>query len=76
VATGLFATVGATGAIGGNFHQVWVQVVGLLAVGAYAVIVTLVLVYLLKVTMGLRVEADDERMGLDQTAHSESGYNI
>jgi Amt family ammonium transporter len=76
VATGLFATVGATGAIGGNFHQVWVQVVGLLAVGAYAVIVTLVLVCLLKVTMGLRVEADDERMGLDQTAHSESGYNI
>jgi ammonium transporter, Amt family len=76
VATGIFATVGATGAIAGNFHQVWVQVVGLLAVGAYAVIVTLVLIYLLKVTMGLRVELDDERMGLDQAAHSETGYNI
>jgi ammonium transporter, Amt family len=76
IATGIFATVGATGLIGGNFHQLWVQVVGLLAAGVYAVVVTLVLVFLLKATMGLRVEDDEERMGLDQAAHSETGYNI
>jgi Amt family ammonium transporter len=75
IATGIFASVGATGLIGGNFHQLWVQVIGVAAAAAYAVIVTLILLFILKQTMGLRVEKDDERMGLDQTAHSESGYN-
>jgi len=76
VATGIFATVGATGLIGGNFHQLWVQLVGVLAAGAYAVIVTLALLFVLGKTMGLRVDKDEERMGLDQSSHSETGYNI
>ncbi|MEJ2471688.1 MAG: ammonium transporter [Desulfuromonadales bacterium] len=76
LATGVFATVGATGVIGGNFHQLWVQLVGVVAAGAYAVIVTLILLFVLSKTMGLRVENDDERMGLDQSSHSESGYNF
>ncbi|MDT8419752.1 MAG: ammonium transporter [Desulfuromonadales bacterium] len=75
IATGIFATVGATGLIGGNLHQLWVQVVGVVAAGAYAVVVTLVLLFVLDKTMGLRVEKDDERMGLDQSVHSETGYN-
>ncbi len=76
IATGIFASVGATGLIGGNFQQFGVQVLGVVAAGAYAVIVTLVLLFVLEKTMGLRVENDDERMGLDQSSHSESGYNI
>jgi Amt family ammonium transporter len=76
IATGIFATVGATGLIGGNLHQLWVQLIGVLAAGAYAVVVTLVLLFVLGKTMGLRVEKDDERMGLDQSSHSETGYNI
>jgi len=75
IATGIFATVGASGLIAGNFHQFTVQVVGVLAAAAYAVVVTLVIVSVLKVTMGLRVERDDERMGLDQSAHSETAYS-
>ncbi|WP_020677403.1 ammonium transporter [Geopsychrobacter electrodiphilus] len=75
IATGIFASVGATGLIGGNFHQLWVQLISVAATIAYAVSVTLILVFILKKTMGLRVEKDDERMGLDQTAHSETGYN-
>lgn len=75
VATGIFATVGATGLIVGNFHQLWVQLVGVLAAGGYAVVVTVAIILLLKVTMGLRVEKDDERMGLDQSAHSETAYS-
>jgi len=76
LATGIFATVGASGLIAGNPYQVWVQFLGLLATGVYAVAVTLILLFILKATMGLRVEADDERMGLDQATHSESGYNF
>lgn len=76
LATGIFATVGASGLIAGNPHQVWVQFMGLLATGVYAVGVTLIILFALKFTMGLRVEADDERMGLDQASHSETGYNF
>ncbi|HEX9776928.1 MAG TPA: ammonium transporter [Geopsychrobacteraceae bacterium] len=75
IATGIFASVGATGLIGGNPHQLWVQLISVVAAGGYAVIVTLLLLFVLGKTMGLRVEKDDERMGLDQSAHSETGYN-
>ena len=76
LATGMFASVGATGLLAGNAHQLWVQLTGLLAVGAYAVVVTLAIVMVLKVTMGLRVDEEDEVRGLDQTAHSETGYTF
>jgi Amt family ammonium transporter len=76
LATGIFASVGATGLFAGNVHQLLVQLIGVVAAGAYAVVVTVGILLLLKATMGLRVTTDEERMGLDQTAHSESGYNI
>ncbi len=76
LATGIFATVGATGVIAGNFGQLWVQMVGVLATGVYAVAVTLIILAVLKVTMGLRIDREDEVRGLDQTAHSESAYNL
>jgi Amt family ammonium transporter len=76
LATGIFATVGASGLIAGNAHQLWVQFVGLVATGVYAVAVTLGILFVLKITMGLRVSEEDEVRGLDQVAHSETGYNI
>ncbi len=76
VATGMFATVGASGLIAGDFHQLWVQIVGLVAAGVYAVVVTLVIIVVLKATLGLRVSDEDEVKGLDQTAHSETGYTF
>ena len=76
LATGVFASVGAAGLIQGNVHQLWVQIVGVAAAGTYAVVVTAVLLAILKATMGLRVERDEEIVGLDQSAHSESGYNL
>ncbi len=76
LATGVFATVGATGLLAGNAHQLWVQFIGVVAAGGYAVVVTVILLLVIKATMGLRVEKDEEVMGLDQTQHSETGYNI
>ncbi len=76
IATGVFATVGASGLITGNFHQLWIQIVGLVATGIYAVAVTLGILFALKATMGLRISEEDEMRGLDQAAHSETGYNI
>lgn len=76
LATGVFATVGATGLITGNFHQLWVQFIGIAAAAAYAGIVTTIILLVLKATMGLRVSREAEITGLDQTAHSETGYNF
>ncbi len=75
VATGLFASVGVAGLVAGDGRQLLVQLVGVVAAAAYAVVVTLVLLFVLRLTMGLRVEEDDERMGLDQAAHSETAYS-
>jgi len=73
--TGVLATVGATGLMSGNFKQFMTQVIAVVAAGAYAFIVTLVIAFVLDKTIGLRVEKEDEIMGLDQTQHSESAYN-
>jgi ammonium transporter, Amt family len=73
--TGVFATVGATGLTSGNGKQFVIQLTAVGAAGAYAVIVTLVISFLISKTMGFRVEKEDEVMGLDQTQHSESAYN-
>ncbi|AJE04002.1 ammonium transporter [Geobacter pickeringii] len=75
LATGVFATVGAKGLLAGDMKQFMTQVIAVAAAGAYAFIVTLVLAFILDKTMGLRVEKEDEIMGLDQTQHSESAYN-
>ena len=76
ILTGVFATVGAAGLIAGNPGQVLIQLVGVVATGLYAAVVTAILLIVLKSVMGLRVSKEDEVVGLDQTAHHESGYNF
>lgn len=76
IATGVLATVGAKGLIAGEPKQVVTQLIAIMAAGAYAFVVTLVIAFILDKTIGLRVEKEDEIMGLDQTQHSESGYNM
>jgi Amt family ammonium transporter len=76
IMTGVFATVGATGLLAGNFKQLMTQLIAVVAAGAYAFIVTFIIAFVLEKTIGLRVEKEDEIVGLDQTQHSESGYNM
>jgi Amt family ammonium transporter len=75
LATGVFATVGATGLLSGNFSQFTTQVIAVVAAGLYAAIVTAIIAFVLHKTIGLRVEKEDEIRGLDTTQHSESAYN-
>ncbi|GAB4295469.1 MAG: ammonium transporter [Desulfuromonadia bacterium] len=75
LATGVLATVGATGLLSGNVGQMVTQVIGVAAAGAYAFVVTLIIGFAIDKTIGLRVEKENEIMGLDQTEHSESAYN-
>jgi Amt family ammonium transporter len=75
ILTGVFATVGAKGLLSGDVKQFITQLIAVGAAGAYAFIVTLVIAFVLNKTIGLRVEKEDEIVGLDQTQHSESAYN-
>lgn len=76
ILTGVFATVGAKGLLMGDMKQFMTQIIAIVAAGAYAVVVTLVIAFILDKTIGLRVDKEDEIMGLDHTQHSESGYNM
>lgn len=52
-------------------HQLWVQIEGVLATIAYSGVLTFIILKLIDLVIGIRVEADDERMGLDLSQHGE-----
>jgi ammonium transporter, Amt family len=51
--------------------QLWVQIEGVLATVAYSATLTFIILKVLDMTIGIRVAADDERMGLDLSQHGE-----
>jgi Amt family ammonium transporter len=79
LATGIFATAavnsgGADGLIMGNALQIAKQLIGVVAVGAFAFIATLVLGKIIDATIGLRVSEAEEAVGLDISQHGERAY--
>ena len=81
LATGLFAnpaiTEGATGLFYGNPGQLWIQIVSIVATAAFTAVGTLIVIAVTRVlTGGLRVERDDEILGLDNALHGERGFEI
>jgi Amt family ammonium transporter len=57
--------------------QLVVQVIGIVATGAYTAVVTIILLKVVSaLTSGLRVTADEEQMGLDISDHDEKGYSM
>jgi Amt family ammonium transporter len=78
---GLFATPEAPAAVaglfyGGGFDQLWRQAVGAFAVLIYSFVVTTILAYLLKFTIGLRLDEEDEHNGIDEAEHAETAYEL
>jgi Amt family ammonium transporter len=76
---GIFATLavnpsGANGLLMGNGAQFLKQLLGVVAVGAYAFAVTWILGKLLDITIGLRVGRTEETVGLDISQHGERAY--
>jgi Amt family ammonium transporter len=65
-----------TGAIDGNGHQFLNQAVGMGIGWALAIVGTLVLLFVVDKTMGLRVSAEEEAAGLDLSQHGEEGYDF
>ena len=54
--------------------QVWIQAQGVLITVALSSVVALLAFLIVKYTVGLRVDADAEREGLDISSHGESAY--
>ncbi|MEE8403611.1 MAG: ammonium transporter [Candidatus Hydrothermarchaeaceae archaeon] len=75
IATGIFASIGATGLIAGNPSQVGIQVIAVGATAIYAFVVTYILAKIIDATMGLRVEEAEEDVGLDISQHAERAYS-
>jgi ammonium transporter, Amt family len=80
---GVFATSTVNPAIpsegllyGGGWTQIGRQAIAAGVVAGYSFVVTLVLGYLLRSTIGLRVDREDEHGGLDLSEHAETGYDI
>ena len=56
--------------------QVQVQIIGIVATFAYTAIVTFVLLKLVDAMLGLRIDEENETMGLDLAEHDERGYDL
>ncbi len=81
LATGIFAnpaiTQGAKGLVFGNPKQLWIQVISIVGTAGYTAIATLIVVYITKfITGGLRVDEENEILGLDNTIHGERAFGI
>jgi len=64
----------ASGLIEGNPHQLLNQFVGVLIAWGLAIVGTLIILKIVDVTVGLRVNKDEEIQGLDLSQHGEEGY--
>jgi Amt family ammonium transporter len=81
IATGLFASkainaAGNDGLFFGNPGQLWIQIVAILATIVYSLVVTLIILYVVKAIVGLKVTEEDEVVGCDTSEHGETAYNI
>jgi Amt family ammonium transporter len=81
LAVGLLATEAAPAGVnglfyGGGFDQLWRQAVGAFSVLGFSLIMTLLIGLLLHKTIGFRVSEEDERAGVDEIEHAETGYDL
>ncbi len=81
--TGVFASSAVNAAVthqglalGGGSKLMIAQIIAVVVTIAYAVVMTLIILGICKLTTGLRVKDTDEREGLDITQHGELGYHM
>jgi Amt family ammonium transporter len=61
---------------GGGLDQLGKQAIGAGSVFAYSFVIALILGYLIKVTIGFRIDKDEEVGGIDRAQHAETGYEL
>ena len=65
--------VGIFGAMAG-FEQIVIQLIGILVIGGFSVISSFIIFFIIKKSIGLRVEKEEEIKGLDLAEHGMSSY--
>jgi len=81
IATGLFASkainsAGADGLFYGNPGQLPVQFISVLATMVFAFVMTVIILKVVDLLLGIRVDYDQEEKGLDISLHNETGYTF
>ena len=79
ILVGVFAHAavnGVSGAIEGNWHQLWIQIFAVAVVAVYTAVVTVVLLKVINHFIPVRVQEEEELMGLDETLHGEEAYRF
>ena len=56
--------------------QVWAQFLSIIVTVVWSGVLSFIILKIVDATVGLRVEEDEERMGLDLSQHNERGYNL
>lgn len=74
ILVGFFATDGGL-LYGGGFDKLIIQITGVSAIVAWAVVTSFIVLFILKKTMGLRVSKEEEIDGLDIHEHGTNVYN-
>ena len=78
---GFFATATAPAGVDGIFYgggadQLGKQALGAFAVMGYSFVVTLIIGYILHLTLGFRVSEEEETSGVDVSIHAETAYEL
>ncbi|WP_179471180.1 ammonium transporter [Mycolicibacterium vinylchloridicum] len=78
---GLVATAEAPAAVSGLFYgggadQLIKQAIGAFAVLGYSAVGTAILALIVKYTIGLRLDREEEASGIDEAEHAETGYDF
>ena len=72
-----FLGAGASGiAEGGVLVQLKIQLLGIVVIFAWTAVTTWIILKIVTVVTGLRIDSESEIEGLDVTSHGERGYNI
>lgn len=79
LALGIFADTKISKAVGGvdltgGMKQFFIELKGVVAVGLFTFIISLIVWYIIKATMGLRVSEEEEVEGLDIGEHGNEAY--
>ena len=65
---------GASGLIEGNVEQLGIQLIAVTATVIFASVMTFIIIKVIDVVLGLRVEQESEEAGLDISVHGETAY--
>ena len=78
--TGFFADPAINDAGKGLFYgnpiQVWIQIKAILVTLIYSGVMTFIIFMIVKAVLGIRVDAEEESVGLDESQHGEKAYNL